>query len=138
MADRETINITVGKDQILSNIVWDSGEYITVSARGTVSDVSLTHNAAGVTLEDGATISKGFSVAAPVTTLGDVNAAEADIVWNISRLKQEDGLLFDDYSSVSEANSWTVCVRPNRDKGTHKWSRKCIFCFLLRIQKYSS
>ena len=116
MSTNELLYVTVGSGETLSGAVWDSGASVTVAAGGKIVDVSLGAGASGMTLAQGAVLAGSITVSAPVAVEGDVNAADARIIWDISQLKEEAALILEDYSAVSEATEWGISVNPNQDK----------------------
>ena len=111
--------ITVGSGKTVSGMIWDSGETVTVTSGGVLDGAELTHRAESLVLESGAILKGTLTVGAPVTLNGTVNAAEADSVLNISRRKEEEGLLWNDIAAA-EAKSYSLTVDSNQDKGTYR------------------
>ncbi|MBR7143580.1 MAG: pre-peptidase C-terminal domain-containing protein [Lentisphaeria bacterium] len=111
--------ITVNSGETVADTVWSSGESITVTSGGSISNIELTFQAEKLTLEAGSNIGGTITVASEVAVLGEINAKDADIVWDISHRKEEEGLLWSDITAAA-ANSYSITVSANQDKGTYR------------------
>ncbi len=116
----ENYDIIIEDGEIFADQWWDStGATITVASGGTIGDTTLTHRVESLTLEGGANVTGTLTTAAPVTVGGELNAAEANIVWDISRYKLEEGLFWSDLGATGAA-SYSLMVSANQNKGTYR------------------
>ena len=113
------INITIASGEIADGKIWKAGESISVSAGGTLSNSEITAAANSLTLNANSVVSGALNVGASVTVNGTINAADADIIWNISDRKEEAGLLWSNLAS-SSAKSYSIMVDSNQNKGTYR------------------
>ncbi|MBR2509695.1 MAG: hypothetical protein IKB71_08095, partial [Lentisphaeria bacterium] len=118
MAD-ELEKIEISNGEISSGEIYGYGDNITVKSGGTLDDAYIPSSAGSLTLEAGAILTDSITIGVNTTVQGVVNAGKADLNLDISDRKEEDGTLISDWENISSANSISITVNSNQDKGTY-------------------
>ena len=105
--------------ETLADISFGYGDSITIKKGGTLSNVVIPESVETVMLEDGAALTGVIKTAKEFTISGNVNAAQADLILDISDRKPEETIMVSDWSLLT-ADSLSVVVDPNQDKGTYR------------------
>ena len=111
--------VVISNGEISSGEIFGYGDTITVKSGGTLDDAYIPASAGSLTLEAGAILTDTITIGVNTTVQGVVNAGKADINLDISDRKEEDGVLISDWENISSANSISITVNSNQDKGTY-------------------
>ena len=111
--------ITIQSGETLSGGFYSAGEDIVIAAGGTISDSAVRYGASSLTFEAGATVTGTLTVAVNTSVQGAVTASAADIALDISRRKEEAGLVWSDWGATG-GKSLSVIVSPDQNKGTYR------------------
>ena len=118
MAD-ELEKIEISNGEISSGEIYGYGDNITVKSGATLDDAYIPSSAGSLTLEAGAILTDTITIGVNTTVEGIVDADEANLNLDISDRKEEDGVLISDWENISSANSISITVDSNQDKGTY-------------------
>ena len=105
--------------ETLADTSFGYGDSITIKKGGTLSNVVIPESVEIIMLEDGAAMTGIIKTAKELTIAGNVNAAQADLILDISDRKPEEPIMVSDWSLLT-ADSLSVVVDPNQDKGTYR------------------
>ena len=111
--------IVISSGEISSGELFDYGDSLTVKSGGTLDDAYIASTAGSFTLEAGAILTDTITIGVNTIVQGEVDADKADIYLDISDRKEEDGTLISDWENISSANSLSITVSSNQDKGTY-------------------
>ena len=113
----------IANGETLSNQYFGYGDTILVQTGGTLNGAVIPYNVSSVTLEAGAALSGTIRTAKEITLSGSgaVDASGADLILDISDRKPENdlGIMISDLTLLA-ANSLSVVVDPDQDKGTYR------------------